>query len=101
MKKKKMSAADRQAWTEKTKRLNASGEPLYRGDVVIDVDGHRGVVTRILPGTDIENHGTIYVWQMDRTEYGADNCEHYCEINWREFLRLLDFTSNGESESIN
>lgn len=97
MKPRKLSRIDRAAWTEKTKRLNEEGMPLFRGDVVVDVDGHRGVVTRILPGTDTENHGTIYVWQMDRFDYGSDNCEHYAEINWRESLRVLDYKINSET----
>jgi len=43
-----------------------------------------------VPGVNTEDHGAIYVWQMNRIGYGDDNCEHYCEINWRDNLRILD-----------
>ena len=54
---------------------------LKRGDIVIDGWGSKGVVVKIIPGVSIEDHGTIYVWQMDKTEYGTDNCEHYIEFS--------------------
>jgi hypothetical protein len=54
---------------------------IKRGDVVVDLWGAKGVVVKIVEGHDIEDHGTIYVWQMDRTEYGALNCEHYPHYN--------------------
>ena len=59
---------------------------------VKDVDGHRGVVVDVQIPEDpsIEDHGTVAVWQSERFEYGADNCEHYCWINWKEFLRIED-----------
>lgn len=65
---------------------------LHRGDQVRDRDGWEGIVVRIWPGTDNVNHGTIYVWQENRGDdaYGADNCEHYSEINWRENLEIID-----------
>ena len=60
------------------------------GDCVKDnFSGHRGIVEKIEPH-DSENHGTIYVWQMDRCDYGADNCEHYCHENWRSVLIFCD-----------
>jgi heat shock protein HspQ len=60
------------------------------GDCVRDkFSGHRGIVVKIEPH-DSENHGTIYVWQMDRYDYGADNCEHYCHENWRSVLIFCD-----------
>jgi len=63
---------------------------LKRGRVVIDTDGNRGVVVKIVPGFDIENHGTVYVWQMDRMDYGSDNCEHYCEFGWEKSLKIIE-----------
>lgn len=59
------------------------------GDRVIDKYGDRGIVVKIRHGHSIEEHGTIYVWQMDRTEYGADNCEHYSYFEWEKVLRIL------------
>lgn len=50
---------------------------------------HEGIVVKIRPGTDNENHGTIYVWQLNRTEYGADNCEHYSAVNWQNSLKII------------
>ena len=59
------------------------------GDSVTDCDGHKGVVVKIIPGIDNENHGTIFVWQQDRLEYGADNCEHYVHYGWEKSLRIV------------
>lgn len=59
------------------------------GDSVVDVFGARGIVVKIIPGTSLENHGTVYVWQEDRTTYGADNCEHYPEFGWHTVLRVV------------
>jgi hypothetical protein len=59
------------------------------GNKVISYDGYRGIVVRIEKGYDIEDHGTVFVWQLDRTEYGADNCEHYCEFGWEKSLTIL------------
>jgi hypothetical protein len=59
------------------------------GKRVIDLDGNRGVVVKIKEGYDIEDHGTIWVWQEDRLEYGADNCEHYCFFGWEKTLKIL------------
>ena len=49
-----------------------------------------GVVVKIVKGTDQENHGTIFAWQMDETEYGADNCEHYTEFGWQNHLEIVE-----------
>jgi hypothetical protein len=63
---------------------------LRRGCLVVDVDNNRGVVVKIEPGTDDEDHGTVYVWQLDRMDYGADNCEHYPEFGWQRCLTILE-----------
>jgi hypothetical protein len=63
---------------------------LKRGDIVVDHYGDKGVVVKIIPGISDEEHGTIYVWQMDRTEYGADNCEHYVEFGWEKHLTVIE-----------
>ena len=81
-----MNQKDKVNWRNKTKRLNID-VILKVGDSVIDIDKNRGIVVKIEPGTDIENHGTIYVWQLDRT-YGSDNCEHYVHFGWQENLRI-------------
>ena len=59
------------------------------GDHVIDLYGDEGIVVKVLFGSDQEDHGTLTVWQINRTEYGADNCEHYAEINWKECIKVL------------
>lgn len=59
------------------------------GDHVIDKWNHEGIIVKIIPGTDDENHGTIYVWQLNRNEYGIDNCEHYAELSCRKDPTLL------------
>lgn len=64
--------------------------PIKRGSMVIDLDGCCGIVVRIEPGHDIEDHGTVFVWQIDRLEYGADNCEHYCEFGWEKSLVVIE-----------
>jgi hypothetical protein len=71
--------------------LNA-GVVLRRGLRVQDVDGWIGVVVKIdehNPDNPVVEHGTVYVWQEDRMEYGADNCEHWAHVNWSEHLRVL------------
>jgi hypothetical protein len=61
------------------------------GDKVEDIfNGHKGIVVKIEIGYDIQNHGAIYVWQMNRYEYGADNCEHYAHLNWEKHLKIID-----------
>jgi hypothetical protein len=63
---------------------------IKRGSLVVDQYGNHGIVVRINIGTDIENHGTIAVWQMDRYEYGADNCEHYPQFEWYKDLTIIE-----------
>lgn len=63
---------------------------LKRGWIVVDTHGNKGVVVKVEPGRDVEDHGTVYVWQIDRTDYGADNCEHYCEFGWEKSLKVLE-----------
>lgn len=79
-------------WQEKSARLAVLNKDriLHRGDRVKDRNGWEGIVVKIIAGTDNEDHGTIYVWQENQMDYGADNCEHYCEINWRENLEVLE-----------
>jgi len=60
------------------------------GDLVTDYLGDKGIVVKIEKGYDDEDHGTIFVWQMDKYGYGADNCEHYCEFNWKNSLRVIN-----------
>jgi hypothetical protein len=86
-----MTNKDRLAWTEKTKCLNQDRE-LARGMQVKDAWGNRGIVVKIeIPDEpSVENHGTVFVWQSERTGYGDDNCEHYTYTSWKEFLRIED-----------
>ena len=58
------------------------------GDHVIDLWNDEGIVVKIIPGFDNENHGTIYVWQMNKLNYGADNCEHYPHFEWFKTLKI-------------
>jgi hypothetical protein len=83
-----MKAQQRRDWMAKTQRLNESLE-ISVGDEIVDVEGHKGIVVKVIPGVSIEDHGTVYVWQSERVEYGADNCEHYIHYNWKPFLRIL------------
>jgi hypothetical protein len=62
---------------------------IKRGDRVIDTYGNRGVVVKVVHGHSVEEHGLVQVWQMDRMNYGADNCEHYCYFEWEKILRIL------------
>lgn len=84
----KLSKKDFKIWTEKTERLNQD-VIISRGDTVVDSEGYKGVVVRIEHGPTVESHGTIYVWQCDRIEYGADNCEHYPYYGWKSILRIV------------
>ena len=93
-----MNKIDRATWIQKTKKLNA-GKTIAVGNKVKDVDLNKGIVVKIIMPedstkpdypNDIEDHGTIYVWQSERTEYGGDNCEHYAYSNWDKWLRILD-----------
>lgn len=57
---------------------------------MIDYQGYHGIVVDIKIGISDEEHGTIAVWQKDRYEYGADNCEHYVHFGWEKSLRVLE-----------
>jgi hypothetical protein len=83
-----MKSKDKQAWYDKNTRMNR-GYTIKIGDRVIDGNGFKGVIVKITEGTSVEDHGCVWVWQEDRYEYGADNCEHYCHYGWQPFLRLL------------
>lgn len=79
------------AWREKCEKAN-DGKELAVGDEVWDGDKGRGIVVKIIPNNPenpIEEHGAIYVWQMDRLEHGADNCEHYAFTNWNWHLMIM------------
>jgi len=84
-----MKKIDFEQWTAKTIRLNAE-RILKVGDEVIDAEKNRGIVVKIIPGVSAEEHGTIYVWQSERMEYGSDNCEHYVEFGWKPWLRVIE-----------
>ena len=62
---------------------------IKRGDRVVDQDGNEGIVVKIVKGHDAEDHGTITVWQMNRYDYGMDNCEHYVEFEWWKSLTVV------------
>ena len=84
-----MNNIERIEWQKKTEKLN-SERTLAIGDQVVDLYGSKGVVVRIdIPNNPcFENHGTVYVWQSEKTEYGSDNCEHYTFIDWKKLLRI-------------
>lgn len=87
-----MNNKEKIQWMNKNKRLNESIN-LFIGMEVKDVNGHKGIIVKIEKfegDLNEENHGTIYVWQSDRTNYGSDNCEHYCLNNWKNLLRVLN-----------
>ena len=86
-----MATAFPKEWVEKTIKLNENRE-IKRGDVVVDRDRNKGVVVQIYvpENPTVEDHGSISVWQSERFEYGADNCEHYAWTNWKSNLRILD-----------
>lgn len=84
-----MNQKDKKAWSDKTQKLNQHFE-IKVGMGVKDVEGYKGIVVKIIEPDDEQNHGTIYVWQSDRTDYGADNCEHYSFQFWKSMLRITD-----------
>jgi hypothetical protein len=59
------------------------------GDHIIDSWGTETIVVRVKFGHDNEDHGTITAWQMNQLDYGADNCEHYVEFDWKRDLKVL------------
>jgi hypothetical protein len=88
----KKTRAERAEWIEETKKAQdfLPLDYIKRGFEVEDFFGDRGIVVLIQVGDSVENHGTIYVWQSPPIyDHGADNCEHYAYINWRETLRII------------
>ena len=69
-------------------------QKIYCGDHVVDNDGNEGIVVEVTKGYDQDNHGMIAVWQMNRYNYGMDNCEHYPEFNWQDSLTIVDKQTN-------
>lgn len=78
-------------WTNKTKKLN-EGKNIQPGMKVVDCFGHEGFVVTVCVPSDVssENHGLVQVWQLNRTDYGDDNCEHYSFYGWESMLRILE-----------
>jgi hypothetical protein len=70
------------------------------GDKVSDKYGMRGIVVKIERGVSNEDHGTIFVWQLDETDYGADNCEHYAEFEWEthDYLKIIEYVEERKSD---
>lgn len=60
------------------------------GMSVIDIWKNPGVIVYIVPGNTDEDHGCIAVWQSERINYGADNCEHYPYHNWKKLLTIVE-----------
>ncbi len=79
----------RDVWSVAEGRI-VTDKQLRRGCLVVDSYGDRGVVVKIEKGFNNEDHGTVYVWQTDRMDYGADNCEHYPEFEWWKCLTILE-----------
>jgi hypothetical protein len=63
----------------------------------MDIGGHKGIVVKIVKPENptVEDHGTIYVWQSEKFEYGSDNCEHYVFHNWEKFLTVITPSAVG------
>jgi hypothetical protein len=76
-------------WRAKNEKLNAD-IVLKIGMKVRDCFGTVGIIQRIEEGYDIEEHGTIEVFRLDTTDYGLNNCEHFCFYDWQKHLRILD-----------
>ena len=58
--------------------------------------GDEGIIVEINKGINNEDHGTVAVWRLNETEYGANNCEHYAEFELekstfqgKEILKIL------------
>jgi hypothetical protein len=83
-----MKSKDREAWSTKNKKLNEHIQ-IKVGMSVKDVNGDRGVVVKVIE-PDSTTDGVVYVWQMDKKEYGGDNCEHYNFNFWKSMLRIID-----------
>ena len=84
-----MKRIDRFNWFKKTVKLSQD-KTLKVGLRVIDVDGHEGIIVKIELPEDECLDGTVYVWQLNRTGYGSDNCEHYSFKFCMASLRMLD-----------
>jgi len=45
------------------------------------------IVRLVIPkNPNNEDHGTVEAWISNDTDYGGNNCEHYCYINYHKFL---------------
>lgn len=85
-----MNNKDRVLWQAKTRKLNVDRQ-LKVGDAVQDLFLSKGIVVKIVVPENLdEDEGIIYVWQSEKIEYGADNCEHYHYLGWQELLRIED-----------
>ena len=73
-----MKNKDKLAWWDRNERVNQLRE-LALGLEVVDAEGHRGVVVKIVQDQE-DDHGCVYVWQQDKVGYGSDNCEHTATI---------------------
>jgi hypothetical protein len=70
------------------------------GDHVRDCFGDEGIVVKIKEGWNDEDHGTVTVWQMNRLDYGADNCEHYPHFGWPGILTVVHRANQEEIERL-
>lgn len=84
-----MKQIDQTAWMNKSLKLN-TGKTLQVGNKVMDLNKNLGVVVKIDPPQEEGDHGTVYVWQLEKINYGADNCEHYAFTQWSSILRILE-----------
>ena len=86
---KKLKGQNLHDWLDKNNRLNEEKE-LKLGMEVIDRYGDKGVIVKIIEGDgSMEDHGVIYIWQSEKTDFGADNCQHYAFNMWKRELRIL------------
>ncbi|MGD8305877.1 MAG: hypothetical protein PVF17_04420 [Ignavibacteria bacterium] len=53
-------------------------------DQIEDIYKNKGIVTKIIEGKDISNHGTIYILLDNGNE------EHYVHYNWQTFIKILN-----------
>lgn len=63
------------------------------GSEVVDRRNYRGIVVELIPAKVLSesDEGLITVWQKDRVDYGADNCEHYHFLHWSDFLKVIKY----------
>lgn len=83
-----MRNEDLTRWLDKNEKLNSDRE-LSIGLKIVDRYRNEGIVVKIEPSSD-EQHGTIYSWQINKFNYGSDNCEHYSFECWKRELRIID-----------